>query len=100
MVGVSVEASSARGVVELNLSRVANGVGSASAAEGSQTGGQMRRERCKIRTVIDALQPSLGLAVCALSHSAMLSIRVRLEGLHTWTGRCLPLDWEGRVSAQ
>lgn len=61
----------------------------------------MQRSGAGLHTVVETLEPGIGLIFCVLSHFAELSIRVRLNGgPWTWTGRCLPLDSERGVSAR
>lgn len=88
--GVFVAASSARRGVGWNLLRGA-----------SQRWYDVPEVDCMhpTRTVVEALQPGIGLILRVLSHGAVLSIR-RLRGLHAWTGRCLPLDSGSRVSGR
>lgn len=93
--GVSVEASSARGVAGWSLFRIANEAGSA-----IDTVTRLRDWRCVegadagLHTVVKTLEPSIGLILYILSHFVELSIQMRLNvGVPwTWTGRCLPLD--------
>lgn len=76
--GAFVEASSARGAVDLSLSHVANGA--RSAIDRSQGhGGNRRCERSRHNplTMIQTLQPGIGLALGAFSHFAMLPMRAR-----------------------
>lgn len=76
--GTSVVASSARGVVDSSLLSVANGAGLAIDHPRSIGGNR----RCAKRithalTMIEAFQPSIGLAFCVFAHLATLPMRVR-----------------------